>query len=74
VAKLLPQAWQKFATGMAKVCHRHGKSLPRAGQKFATGRKNFWPRQDIRKKDTNFAIGLAAESQSVHDITQQNPF
>ena len=28
----LPSHWQGFATALAKLCHRHGKSLPRARQ------------------------------------------
>jgi hypothetical protein len=44
--KSLPQAWQKFATGMAKVCHGQDKTLPRAGKSFGHGRKKFWPQED----------------------------
>ena len=32
VGKVLPSHWQGFATALAKLCHRHGKSLPRARQ------------------------------------------
>jgi hypothetical protein len=28
----LPQAWQKFATGVAKVCHGQDTIVPKAGQ------------------------------------------
>jgi len=34
-ARLLPSAWQNFATGMERLCHRHGKTLPPAWQSFA---------------------------------------
>jgi hypothetical protein len=30
--KVLPSHWQDFATALAKLCHRHGKSLPRRKQ------------------------------------------
>jgi hypothetical protein len=28
----LPTSWQGFATLLARLCHRHGKSLPKAWQ------------------------------------------
>jgi len=28
----LPTSWQDFATLLARLCHRHGKSLPKAWQ------------------------------------------
>ena len=40
LGKVLPSHWQGFATALAKLCHRHGKSLPR--RKQGVGKITSW--------------------------------